>query len=49
MRIAEEYAMLDVMYDVPSRQGIKEVIVNEETILRGEQPLIVYAKEASSA
>ena len=49
LRAILENAMLDVMYDVPSRQGIKEVVVNEETIIRGEQPLIVYAKEANSA
>jgi len=49
LRAILENAMLDVMYDVPSRQGIKEVVVNEDCILRNEQPLIVYAKEASSA
>ncbi|MFL6795726.1 MAG: ATP-dependent Clp protease ATP-binding subunit ClpX [Sphingomicrobium sp.] len=49
LRAILEHAMLDIMYEVPSRQGIKEVIINEDTILREEQPLIVYAKEASSA
>ncbi len=49
LRAILENAMLDIMYDVPSRTGIKEVVINEEVILRSEQPLIVYAKEASSA
>jgi ATP-dependent Clp protease ATP-binding subunit ClpX len=49
LRAILENAMLDVMYDVPSRSGIKEVVVNEDVITRSEQPLIVYAKEASSA
>ncbi|MFI5300433.1 MAG: ATP-dependent protease ATP-binding subunit ClpX, partial [Polyangiales bacterium] len=49
LRAILENAMLDIMYEVPSRNGIKEVVINEECILRGEQPLIVYAKEASSA
>jgi ATP-dependent Clp protease ATP-binding subunit ClpX len=46
LRAIMEEAMLDVMYDVPSKQGIKEVVVNDEAILTGEAPLIVYHKEA---
>jgi ATP-dependent Clp protease ATP-binding subunit ClpX len=46
LRAIMEEAMLDVMYDVPSKQGIKEVVVNEEAILAGDSPLIVYHKEA---
>jgi ATP-dependent Clp protease ATP-binding subunit ClpX len=46
LRAIMEEAMLDVMYDVPSKQGIKEVVVNEEAILQGDPPLIVYHKEA---
>jgi ATP-dependent Clp protease ATP-binding subunit ClpX len=46
LRAILEEAMLDIMYDVPSKQGIKEVVVNEEAIASGENPLIVYHKEA---
>jgi ATP-dependent Clp protease ATP-binding subunit ClpX len=46
LRAIMEEAMLDVMYDVPSKQGIKEVVVNDEAIVSGEPPLIVYHKEA---
>src|SRR5690349_8238291 len=46
LRAIMEEAMLDVMYDVPSKQGIKEVVVNEEAINKGDAPLIVYHKEA---
>jgi ATP-dependent Clp protease ATP-binding subunit ClpX len=46
LRAIMEEAMLDVMYDVPSKQGIKEVVVNDEAILTGDPPLIVYHKEA---
>jgi ATP-dependent Clp protease ATP-binding subunit ClpX len=45
LRAILENAMLDIMYDVPSRTGVKEVVVNEEVILRGEAPIIVYSKE----
>ena len=37
--------MLDIMYDIPSRNGIKEVVINEDVISKRESPLIVYQKE----
>jgi len=40
-----EESMLDIMYDVPSKSGIKEVVINEDVIRRGDQPLIVYQNE----
>ena len=46
LRAILEEAMLEVMYEVPSKQGIKEVVINEEAISKGETPLIVYEKEA---
>jgi ATP-dependent Clp protease ATP-binding subunit ClpX len=49
LRAILEHAMLDIMYDVPSRAGIKEVVINEEVITKGEAPLIVYTKEAELA
>ena len=49
LRAIMEAAMLDTMYDVPSRRDIKEVVVNEDVVTRGESPLVVYEKEASSA
>jgi len=46
LRAILEAAMLDIMYDVPSRTGIKEVVVSEDVILKHDAPLIVYTKEA---
>lgn len=46
LRAILEEAMLDIMYEVPSKQGIKEVVVNEDAITNGDPPLIVYHKEA---
>ncbi len=48
LRAILESVMLDVMYDVPSEPDIKEVIVSEDTIVKGEKPLIVY-QHAESA
>ncbi len=45
LRAILENAMLDIMYEIPSRTGVKEVVVNEEVILRQEAPIIVYSKE----
>ncbi len=45
LRAILENSMLDTMYEIPSRSGVKEVVVSEEVILRHEAPLIVYAKE----
>jgi ATP-dependent Clp protease ATP-binding subunit ClpX len=46
LRAILEEAMLDIMYEVPSKSGIKEVVINEDVIMKGEPPLIVYQKEA---
>ncbi len=49
LRAILENVMLDIMYDIPSRTGIKEVVVNEEVILKKQEPLFVYEKKAESA
>lgn len=49
LRAILESVMLDLMYDIPSQDDIKEVVISEETITRGEQPLIVYEHQAESA
>ncbi len=45
LRAILEEAMLDIMYDVPSKTGIKEVVVNEDVITKGDTPIIVYEKD----
>ena len=42
LRSILENAMLDVMYDIPSQDRVKEVVINEEVISRGAQPIILY-------
>jgi ATP-dependent Clp protease ATP-binding subunit ClpX len=44
-----EAAMLDVMYDIPSRKTAREVVISEDVILKGEKPLVVVEKNAQSA
>ncbi len=49
LRAILEQAMLDIMYDVPSRRNVREIVISEEVIDRGEPPLVVLEKEAESA
>jgi ATP-dependent Clp protease ATP-binding subunit ClpX len=49
LRAILEAAMLDVMYEVPSRPGIKEVVITSDVIEKGEAAITVYEKEAELA
>ena len=49
LRAILEHAMLDIMYEIPSQRGVKEVVVSEETINKGDRPLVVYEKEEKLA
>jgi ATP-dependent Clp protease ATP-binding subunit ClpX len=41
--------MLDIMYDVPSRRNVREIVISEDVIDKQEPPLVVMQKEAESA
>ena len=49
LRAIMEDAMLDVMYDVPFREGVKECRITEGVILKKEAPQVVLEKEKKSA
>ncbi len=49
LRAILENVMLEMMFLIPSEPSIKEVVVSEETIVKGERPLIVYESQAESA
>jgi ATP-dependent Clp protease ATP-binding subunit ClpX len=42
LRSILENAMLDVMYDIPSQDRVREVVINEDVIFKGTQPLVIY-------
>lgn len=48
LRAVLENAMLDIMFDVPSVENIKEVLINEDVIERGSSPIVVYGKDAAA-
>jgi len=41
LRTILEGAMLDIMYDIPSREDINKCIITEDTILKKQEPQIV--------
>jgi ATP-dependent Clp protease ATP-binding subunit ClpX len=49
LRAILESVMLDVMYDIPSRENVQEVVISEETIAQRKTPLIVYEQKAETA
>ncbi|MEA3465000.1 MAG: ATP-dependent Clp protease ATP-binding subunit ClpX [Thermodesulfobacteriota bacterium] len=42
LRSILEESMLDIMYDIPSQEHVKKVVIGEDVILKKHMPLIVY-------
>ncbi|MDT8443423.1 MAG: ATP-dependent Clp protease ATP-binding subunit ClpX [Desulfuromonadales bacterium] len=42
LRSILENAMLDIMYDIPSQDRVREVLINEDVIFKGTQPIVIY-------
>jgi len=42
LRAILETAMLDTMYDLPSEENLKEVVITEEVIVQAGTPILVY-------
>jgi ATP-dependent Clp protease ATP-binding subunit ClpX len=49
LRAILEDAMLDIMYDVPYRDGVKECKITETVVTKHEPPQLVMEKEKKSA
>ena len=49
LRAILEEVMLDVMYELPSLEGLKECVVTKEVIAGRDRPIMIYEKEAESA
>ncbi|NTX07125.1 ATP-dependent Clp protease ATP-binding subunit ClpX [Myxococcus sp. CA051A] len=43
LRSILESAMLDVMYEIPSRKTVREVLISEEVILKKSEPVILHS------
>lgn len=42
LRSVMEEAMLDVMYDLPSKQNVQECVISEQVINDGDYPVVLY-------
>ena len=49
LRAILERIMLDVMYDIPSKEGILEVMINEDVVSKKLEPVVIYEKRAVTA
>ena len=49
LRSVLEEHMLDIMFELPSRNDVEEVVVNEEVIKNSEAPLLVYHKQKQAS
>jgi ATP-dependent Clp protease ATP-binding subunit ClpX len=42
LRAILENVMLDIMYDVPSRNDVKECLISEEVVVSKEKPIMLF-------
>ncbi len=42
LRSVMEEAMLDVMYDLPSKNDVQECVISEQVITQGDYPVVLY-------
>ncbi|HET9234458.1 MAG TPA: ATP-dependent Clp protease ATP-binding subunit ClpX [Candidatus Eisenbacteria bacterium] len=46
LRAVLEEAMLDVMYDIPSQEGVETVQITEDVILKNAPPVVTHVRES---
>ncbi len=44
-----ENVMLDIMYDIPSRDNVREVHIDADVIRKKKPPIVVYDNEEKKA
>ena len=49
LRSIMENVMLDIMYEIPDMESVKECIISQDVILKGKAPMIVYERRSSQA
>ncbi|HDP25636.1 MAG TPA: ATP-dependent Clp protease ATP-binding subunit ClpX [Deltaproteobacteria bacterium] len=49
LRSIMESVMLEIMYDIPDMEGVKECIIGQDVILKAKPPMIVYERKSSQA
>ncbi len=49
LRAILEDVMLEIMYDIPSQENVKECVISEDVIVKRDKPLLVYENKTKSA
>lgn len=49
LRAILEEVMLDIMYEIPSKNSIRECVITQDVILKKGRPILIYEKEAETA
>ena len=49
LRSILENTMLDIMYDLPSRNDVRECVITDDVVLNGEQPILLFEQKSETA
>jgi ATP-dependent Clp protease ATP-binding subunit ClpX len=49
LRAILESCMLDIMYDIPSKEDVKECVIGEEVVLKKEEPILLFEPSKKQA
>jgi ATP-dependent Clp protease ATP-binding subunit ClpX len=49
LRAILENSMLEIMYEIPSVQNVKECVINQDVIINNEDPILVYESKKKQA
>ncbi len=49
LRSVMEKAMMEVMYELPSEENVKECVISEQVIINGDYPVILYENETKKS
>ena len=49
LRAIMEACMLDIMYEIPSVDNVKECVIGEDVVLNGEDPILLYEQSKKQA
>ena len=49
LRSIMESCMLSIMYEIPSKENVKECVINEDVVLKKEEPLLLFEQTKKQA
>ncbi len=49
LRAIMEETMLDIMYEIPSKENVRECIIGEEVVLKKEEPILLFEQKKIQA